>query len=370
MVNRVQFPAGSVQIFARGNRAGRSTSRRVFSVISRFPRPFIPALLHTHLASPSSARPRCSEPLKSLHSLILVVWYAALQLEMRSNSLFVATSCSCLRQTFRFPRNKTQGTNISPSLSSHSKNVVPQYHISRHGDMTDKVLSEPGQIHGFLKVSRDQQRNSQFRLSKPKDGLKMLPSLVQVPYLGSRKLSENNKCKTERYQNNPSNSYTNNPARHDGTWLDFCGKNNSPMLCYGVCSLRLWHSRSTPYSLYECSTLRKLAAGQWFRDRPHHCHGVFFGAAVEVHLDWNSGAHFTIAFRQSYIIACDLSPFTLLGGKVLGCSSTAKGYRVQSPAGSLTDFSLVGIAPDDAIALRRCSILASFRSDRLSRPCC
>ncbi|KAJ8866353.1 hypothetical protein PR048_032196 [Dryococelus australis] len=43
--NRVQSPAGSLRIFASGNR----TRRRVFSGISHSPRPFIPALLHTHL---------------------------------------------------------------------------------------------------------------------------------------------------------------------------------------------------------------------------------------------------------------------------------------------------------------------------------
>ncbi|KAJ8873256.1 hypothetical protein PR048_026890 [Dryococelus australis] len=41
---RVQSPAGSLRIFARGNRAGRC-SRKVFSGISRFPRPFIPSTI-------------------------------------------------------------------------------------------------------------------------------------------------------------------------------------------------------------------------------------------------------------------------------------------------------------------------------------
>ncbi|KAJ8869919.1 hypothetical protein PR048_028929 [Dryococelus australis] len=49
-VNRVQSPAGSLWIFTSGNR-----DRRVFSGISRFPRSFIPALLHTHFTSPPSA---------------------------------------------------------------------------------------------------------------------------------------------------------------------------------------------------------------------------------------------------------------------------------------------------------------------------
>ncbi|KAJ8887509.1 hypothetical protein PR048_013724 [Dryococelus australis] len=47
-VNQVRSQAGSLRIFAP---AGRRVSPR----ISRFPRPFIPALLHTNLASPSSA---------------------------------------------------------------------------------------------------------------------------------------------------------------------------------------------------------------------------------------------------------------------------------------------------------------------------
>ncbi|KAJ8893683.1 hypothetical protein PR048_006283 [Dryococelus australis] len=42
-------------IFASVNRAGRSRWSTAFSRISRFPRPFIPALLHSHLISPSSA---------------------------------------------------------------------------------------------------------------------------------------------------------------------------------------------------------------------------------------------------------------------------------------------------------------------------
>ncbi|KAJ8890641.1 hypothetical protein PR048_010150 [Dryococelus australis] len=45
--NRVQSPAGSFLIFA--------SSRRVYSRISRFPRPCIPAPLHSHLISHSSA---------------------------------------------------------------------------------------------------------------------------------------------------------------------------------------------------------------------------------------------------------------------------------------------------------------------------
>ncbi|KAJ8884344.1 hypothetical protein PR048_016201 [Dryococelus australis] len=44
---RVQSPAGSLCIFASGNRAGRC--RWVLSVISRFPQSFILTLLHTHL---------------------------------------------------------------------------------------------------------------------------------------------------------------------------------------------------------------------------------------------------------------------------------------------------------------------------------
>ncbi|KAJ8883338.1 hypothetical protein PR048_015181 [Dryococelus australis] len=54
--NRVQTPAGSLPIFACGNRAGivpdDAAARWVFSGISPL---FIPALLHTHLATPSSA---------------------------------------------------------------------------------------------------------------------------------------------------------------------------------------------------------------------------------------------------------------------------------------------------------------------------
>ncbi|KAJ8882045.1 hypothetical protein PR048_018533 [Dryococelus australis] len=54
--NRVRSPAGSPPgFFAGGNRA-RTTPLvgGFFSRISRFPRPFIPTLLHVHLASPSS----------------------------------------------------------------------------------------------------------------------------------------------------------------------------------------------------------------------------------------------------------------------------------------------------------------------------
>ncbi|KAJ8888117.1 hypothetical protein PR048_007604 [Dryococelus australis] len=52
--NQVQSPAGTLaRVFARGNRAGRC--RRVFSGISRSPRPYNPVLFHSHLISPSSA---------------------------------------------------------------------------------------------------------------------------------------------------------------------------------------------------------------------------------------------------------------------------------------------------------------------------
>ncbi|KAJ8873468.1 hypothetical protein PR048_024286 [Dryococelus australis] len=53
--NRVQSPAGSLRIFASGNRTGQCCWSVGFLGISRFPRPCIPALLHSHLLSPSSA---------------------------------------------------------------------------------------------------------------------------------------------------------------------------------------------------------------------------------------------------------------------------------------------------------------------------
>ncbi|KAJ8898184.1 hypothetical protein PR048_003544 [Dryococelus australis] len=54
--SRVQSLAGSLRIFASGNRAGDDVSGwRAFSAISRFPRSCIPAPLHSHLISPSSA---------------------------------------------------------------------------------------------------------------------------------------------------------------------------------------------------------------------------------------------------------------------------------------------------------------------------
>ncbi|KAJ8883617.1 hypothetical protein PR048_015461 [Dryococelus australis] len=67
---RIQSPARSLQIFACGNRApDDAVGRRVFSMISRFPRPLIPVLLHTHLNHPHRLRrPRCYEPPKYLHS--------------------------------------------------------------------------------------------------------------------------------------------------------------------------------------------------------------------------------------------------------------------------------------------------------------
>ncbi|KAJ8888079.1 hypothetical protein PR048_007566 [Dryococelus australis] len=49
--NRVRFPAGSHVGIVPDDAAGR----RVFSGVSRFPRPCDPALLHTHLALPASA---------------------------------------------------------------------------------------------------------------------------------------------------------------------------------------------------------------------------------------------------------------------------------------------------------------------------
>ncbi|KAJ8867840.1 hypothetical protein PR048_031645, partial [Dryococelus australis] len=52
--NRVQSLTGSLRIFASGNRAGRCRWSAVFLGISRFPRPFTPTLVHTHLTSPSS----------------------------------------------------------------------------------------------------------------------------------------------------------------------------------------------------------------------------------------------------------------------------------------------------------------------------
>ncbi|KAJ8897800.1 hypothetical protein PR048_003150 [Dryococelus australis] len=53
--NRVQSPAGSLLIFASGNRAERCRRSAGFLGIFRFPRSCIPVLLHSHLISPSSA---------------------------------------------------------------------------------------------------------------------------------------------------------------------------------------------------------------------------------------------------------------------------------------------------------------------------
>ncbi|KAJ8870266.1 hypothetical protein PR048_029287 [Dryococelus australis] len=54
-VNRVQSPAGSLPNFASGKRAGICPSSAGFLGDLPFPRPCIPALLHSHLISPSSA---------------------------------------------------------------------------------------------------------------------------------------------------------------------------------------------------------------------------------------------------------------------------------------------------------------------------
>ncbi|KAJ8872123.1 hypothetical protein PR048_025725 [Dryococelus australis] len=51
-VIRVQSPAGSLRIFACGNRADDVVGRWVFSAISRFPQPFIPAPLRNHFNHP------------------------------------------------------------------------------------------------------------------------------------------------------------------------------------------------------------------------------------------------------------------------------------------------------------------------------
>ncbi|KAJ8870161.1 hypothetical protein PR048_029174 [Dryococelus australis] len=65
---RAQSPAGSLRIFACGNRAGRRCWSAGFLGDIPLPRPFIPALLsHPHRLS----RPRCYEMSKSLHSLTL-----------------------------------------------------------------------------------------------------------------------------------------------------------------------------------------------------------------------------------------------------------------------------------------------------------
>ncbi|KAJ8871266.1 hypothetical protein PR048_027574 [Dryococelus australis] len=53
--NRVQSPAGSTDFRKREIVQDAAVGRWVFSGISRFPRPFIPAPLHTHLDHPTSA---------------------------------------------------------------------------------------------------------------------------------------------------------------------------------------------------------------------------------------------------------------------------------------------------------------------------
>ncbi|KAJ8892321.1 hypothetical protein PR048_004901 [Dryococelus australis] len=54
IANRVQFPAESLRIFASRNHAGRYRWALGFLGDPRFPRPFTPAPLHTHLALHSS----------------------------------------------------------------------------------------------------------------------------------------------------------------------------------------------------------------------------------------------------------------------------------------------------------------------------
>ncbi|KAJ8889717.1 hypothetical protein PR048_009218 [Dryococelus australis] len=62
---------GRVTVFSQvGIVLDNAVGRRVFSGISRFPHPFIPAPLHIYLNQPHRlSRPRCIEPPKSLHSL-------------------------------------------------------------------------------------------------------------------------------------------------------------------------------------------------------------------------------------------------------------------------------------------------------------
>ncbi|KAJ8872943.1 hypothetical protein PR048_026559 [Dryococelus australis] len=62
-VNKVQSTTGSPAFRMWESCPDDAVDRRVFSGISRFPHPFIPALLHTHHHHPHwLSRPRCSEP--------------------------------------------------------------------------------------------------------------------------------------------------------------------------------------------------------------------------------------------------------------------------------------------------------------------
>ncbi|KAJ8896055.1 hypothetical protein PR048_001396 [Dryococelus australis] len=73
MANRVQAPAGSLPDFRMWEYCRTMPLVGGFSRASpHFPRPFIPALLHSHLNHPLQlSRPRCQEPSKSLHSSLM-----------------------------------------------------------------------------------------------------------------------------------------------------------------------------------------------------------------------------------------------------------------------------------------------------------
>ncbi|KAJ8869174.1 hypothetical protein PR048_030744 [Dryococelus australis] len=71
--NRVQSPAGSPESSQVGLVTDDAVGRRVFSGISRFPSPFIPASLHVNFHHPHRlSTPRCYEQPKYLHSSLLV----------------------------------------------------------------------------------------------------------------------------------------------------------------------------------------------------------------------------------------------------------------------------------------------------------
>ncbi|KAJ8894907.1 hypothetical protein PR048_000214 [Dryococelus australis] len=80
---RVQSPAGHSEFSHVGIVPGDAAGRRVFSGLSCFTRPFIPALLHTHLNRPN----RLSRPLKDILKEVLLVQGSSVVLRvLRANS--------------------------------------------------------------------------------------------------------------------------------------------------------------------------------------------------------------------------------------------------------------------------------------------
>ncbi|KAJ8895216.1 hypothetical protein PR048_000541 [Dryococelus australis] len=151
-----------------------AVSRRVFSGISRFPRPFIPAPLHFHVNHPHRlSRPRCQEPPKSLHLLFPLCISQLFHINLALHISTLKTSARIARRRNCFTQiQRDQGVRVIGRLGARviivriavplkpfrgQSKLVSSFPTRRgHGGVVVRLLAshlrDPGSIPGGVAV--------------------------------------------------------------------------------------------------------------------------------------------------------------------------------------------------------------------------